>query len=250
MWQELQRSREEYLEMTKPATKGYGPRLVETLLYEIARLDGMDIKKQDFFNILNDTEISPKISRTNVHRIKDIGSTFLYLVKCARQRKRFSVDFIREVSAMVMKHTGKEETTTVGRYDSSLGDFRLGEEYYEEGILADYTQIPDMLEQLCKETNEKLGQVHDVFTVKLAADFHYRFVHIKPFGAGNITVALLLMNYIQMMFLEPLIMIPGEDKAKYLSALKMLKDAPTPEVFERFVGEELLTFLKKELPQK
>ena len=184
MWQELCKTREEYLERAKLDTKGYSPRQSETLLYEIARLDGMDIKKQDFFNILNDIEISPKVTREDTHRIKDLSNAFLYLVKCAQQRKRFSLDFVREVSAKVMQHTGKEVYTTIGGYDTSLGDFRLGEEYYEEGILANYAQIPDMLEQLCKETNEKLGNVHDILTVKLAADFHYRFMHIKPFGLG------------------------------------------------------------------
>ena len=224
---------------------------METLLYEIARLDGMDIKKQDFFNILNDIEISPKVERETVLRIKDLSNAFLFLMKCAQQRKRLSSDFVREVSAKVMHHTGKEETTPVGSYDTSLGDFRLGEEYYEEGVTANYDQIPDKLDSLCKETNEKLNNVHDILTVKLGADFHYYFSHIKPFGAANITVALLFMNYIQMMFLEPLIIIPGEDKAKYLAALKMQKDNPTPEVFERFVGEELLKNLRKEVvPQK
>ena len=211
----------------------------------------MDIKKQDFFNILNDIEISPKVERETVLRIKDLSNAFLFLMKCAQQRKRLSSDFVREVSAKVMHHTGKEETTPVGSYDTSLGDFRLGEEYYEEGVTANYDQIPDKLDSLCKETNEKLNNVHDILTVKLGADFHYYFSHIKPFGAANITVALLFMNYIQMMFLEPLIIIPGEDKAKYLAALKMQKDNPTPEVFERFVGEELLKNLRKEVvPQK
>jgi len=180
MWQELCKTRKEYLERAKLDTKGYSPRRSETLLYEIARLDGMDIKKQDFFNILNDIEISPKVTREDTHRIKDLSNAFLYLVKCAQQRKRLSLDFVREVSAKVMQHTGKEVYTTIGGYDTSLGDFRLGEEYYEEGVLANYAQIPDMLEQLCKETNEKLGNVHDILTVKLAADFHYRFMHIKP----------------------------------------------------------------------
>ena len=62
MWQELCKTRKEYLERAKLDTKGYSPRRSETLLYEIARLDGMDIKKQDFFNILNDIEISPKVT--------------------------------------------------------------------------------------------------------------------------------------------------------------------------------------------
>ena len=108
MWQELCKTREEYLERAKLDTKGYSPRRSETLLYEIARLDGMDIKKQDFFNILNNIEISPKVTREDTHRIKDLSNAFLYLVKCAQQRKRFSLDFVREVSAKVMQHTGKE----------------------------------------------------------------------------------------------------------------------------------------------
>ena len=132
MWQELCKTRKEYLERAKLDTKGYSPRRSETLLYEIARLDGMDIKKQDFFNILNDIEISPKVTREDTHRIKDLSNAFLYLVKCAQQRKRLSLDFVREVSAKVMQHTGKEVYTTIGGYDTSLGDFRLGEEYYEE----------------------------------------------------------------------------------------------------------------------
>ena len=247
MWQELCKTREKYLERAQLNTKGYSPRRSETLLYEIARMDGMDIKKQDFFNILNDIEISPKVTRENVHRIKDLSNAFLYVMKCAQQRKKLAPEFIREISAKVMQHTGKEVYTAVGGYDTSLGDFRLGEEYYEEGVLADFTQIPDRLSLLCKETSEKLGNVHDILTVKLAADFHYTFMHIKPFGAGNISVGLLLMNYIQMMFLEPLIIIPAEDKAKYLAAIKMQKDNPTPEVFERFVGEELLSQLRKEV---
>ena len=107
MWQELCKTREEYLERAKLDTKGYSPRRSETLLYEIARLDGMDIKKQDFFNILNDIEISPKVTREDTHRIKDQSNAFLYLVKCAQQRKRFSLDFVREISAKVMQHTGK-----------------------------------------------------------------------------------------------------------------------------------------------
>ena len=58
-------------------------------------------------------------------------------------------------------------------------------------------------------------------------------------------------DYIQMMCREPRILIPGEDKAKYLAAIKMQKDTPTPETFERFVGEELLSQLRKEVtPRK
>ena len=90
---------------------------------------------------------------------------------------------------------------------------------------------------------------------KLGKDKHVESLWFPRLDEGstprNITVGLLMMNYIQMMFREPLIIIPGEDKAKYLAAIKMQKDTPTPEIFERFVGEELLSQLRKEVsPQK
>lgn len=247
MWQELCKMRAEYLDKYNIKAQGYPSRLVETLLYEIARLEGITVKKQDFLDVLNEKNTPERITEWDIYRIKDLESAFLYLVRCSKQQKKFSSEFVRDVSALVMKHTGKEETTTVGRYDTSLGDFRLGEELLRGRVLSDYTQIPDMLDKLCKKVNEELDQVHDIMTVKLGARFHYRFLHIKPFGEGNIEVALLLMNYIQMLFNEPLIVIPGEDKAKYLSALKMQKDKPTPEIFEEFVGKELLESLQKEL---
>ena len=118
---------------------------------------------KNYAKLAKNTSKERNWTRKAIHpdgRIKDLSNAFLYLVKCAQQRKRLSLDFVREVSAKVMQHTGKEVYTTIGGYDTSLGDFRLGEEYYEEGVLANYAQIPDMLEQLCKETNEKLGNVH------------------------------------------------------------------------------------------
>ena len=87
MWQELCKTREKYLERAQLNTKGYSPRRSETLLYEIARMDGMDIKKQDFFNILNDIEISPKVTRENVHRIKDLSNAFLYVMNALNNVK-------------------------------------------------------------------------------------------------------------------------------------------------------------------
>ena len=54
MWQELCKMRAEYLDKYNIKAQGYPSRLVETLLYEIARLEGITVKKQDFLDVLNE----------------------------------------------------------------------------------------------------------------------------------------------------------------------------------------------------
>ncbi|MFR3852700.1 MAG: hypothetical protein ACLTXP_11250 [Odoribacter splanchnicus] len=94
------------------------------------------------------------------------------------------MELVRKINEKVMKHTGKETTTTVGRYDSSLGDFRLGEDYNAIYPIANYAKIPDLLMSLCRQVNVQLqdfGVVHLINRHQLFFEFAHR-----PFGAGNI----------------------------------------------------------------
>ena len=54
----------------------------------------------------------------------------------------------------------------------------------------------------------------------LAAEFHYRFMHIHPFDDGNGRTARILMNFILMRFDYPPAVIKSEDKANYFAVLQ------------------------------
>ena len=68
-----------------------------------------------------------------------------------------------------MKHTGGETTTSVGRYDTSLGDFRLGEDYDELYPLADFRKIPLLLDKLCRTTDVQLTEAGVSENIKIVA---------------------------------------------------------------------------------
>ena len=65
-----------------------------------------------------------------------------------------------------------------------------------------------------KENKDKFNPV------KLAAEFHFRFVYIHPFIDGNGRSARLLMNLILMRNGYPITVIRNEDRDEYMKALK------------------------------
>ncbi len=65
-----------------------------------------------------------------------------------------------------------------------------------------------------KENKDKLNPV------KLAAEFHFRFVYIHPFIDGNGRSARLLMNLILMRNGYPITVIRNEDRDEYMKALE------------------------------
>ena len=56
--------------------------------------------------------------------------------------------------------------------------------------------------------------------IVIAAEFHFRFVRIHPFDDGNGRIARILMNYVLLRNGYPIIIIPTEEKDRYISALE------------------------------
>lgn len=119
-----------------------------------------------------------------------------------------------------MKHTGGETTTSVGRYDTSLGDFRLGEDYDEVYPLADFRKIPLLLDNLCRTTDVQLTEAGVSENIKIVANFMYDFMHIKPFGYCNLETGILLINFLELKEEHPLLILFADDRAELLNALK------------------------------
>ena len=78
--------------------------------------------------------------------------------------------------------------------------------------------------------------------MKLAADVHYNFVNIHPFGDGNGRTSRLLMNYIQLYHNEPLIKIFTEDRTEYIDALNETEEKENLEIFREFIGKQETKF--------
>lgn len=244
MWEELSELRKTFLSKPELNTEIYKDFIIHRFLYETLKLTGNDLPRQEFEEMIHSGK---RPHKTDMLKAYDLWQAWLYIAKAAGKQEEFNLEFTRSIAARVMKHTGKETTTTVGRYDTSLGDFRLGEDYNEIYPLADYRKIPELLDAACQNVNTHINKVNGIRTLRLAADFAYEYAHIRPFGAGNLATGLLLMNYILLYHNEPLVILFTDDRADLLNALKRGKINQYPQIFESFVAEQQMKFLKEQL---
>ena len=71
--------------------------------------------------------------------------------------------------------------------------------------------------------------------IVLAAEFHFRFVLIHPFDDGNGRIARILLNYVLLRCEYPVVIIPTEEKDRYIASLEHA-DVGDVEPFYRYVA--------------
>lgn len=246
MWQDFIRLREAYLEQAITKNEVHREYVRNQFLYEILKLSGNVIPEEEFLTILR-TDKRPH--HPEGLKAYDVWQAWKLTVEKAARRESFTPELVQQIASKVMKHTGKETTTSIGRYDTSLGDFRLGEDYNAIYPIADYDKIPILLASLCRKVNAKLQEFNVVQLIKTAINYLFEFAHIKPFGSGNIETGVLSMNYLLLYHHQPLLIIFGEDRAKALNAIKSKDMIDTPEEFEKFMLNEQIKFLRNALAE-
>lgn len=243
MWQEYIRLREDYLKKSITQSDAYREYLRDHFLYEIFKLAGHLLPEEDFQYIIHNNK---RPHDTIPLQAYDLWQAWLYTKEQAALHKPFCMELVQKINEKVMKHTGREITTTIGRYDSSLGDFRLGEDYNSDYPIAEYARIPHLLGALCRKVNAEFEEGKVVPLIKTAINYLFEFAHIKPFGEGNIETGMLSMNYLFLYHHQPLLTIFADDRPELLNAIKTKDISRTPEEFERFILKEQIKFLTEE----
>jgi len=211
------------------------------------KIEGCSLTETDTKVLIeNDITASGK-PLTDHLMVKDHYDTFLFIKEQAKNKRKFSLDFVKEIAARVMKNTGGETNTALGSFNTANGDLRLVQVYVDKKYFPDFKKVPELLERFCKSVNERIDQVKNIDVLKLAADVHYNFVNIHPFADGNGRISRLLMNYIQLYHNQPLIKIFTEDRTKYIDKLNEAEEKNNPEIFRNFIVEQQLKFLKEEI---
>lgn len=131
MLQDYLTLRQAYLTRPDTRTQIHQNYVRNLFLYETFRLGGHNLPPTIFENIVSAGK--PQSTETT-RQAYDLWQAWQYCEKQAALRQPLDLSFVRAVSARIMKHTGGETTTSVGRYDTSLGDFRLGEDYDEDTL--------------------------------------------------------------------------------------------------------------------
>lgn len=181
----------------------------------------------------------------------DLKRAYDYVKDNIAKKSPVTVDFLKQLSAMVMRNTGSSYTTALGSFDSSNGDLRLVNVSAGRGgkSYLNYQKVPQRLEDFCDWLNDERQKDHpDAASVYvLSFEAHYRLVSIHPWVDGNGRISRLLMNMIQMENGVLPSILKKENKAKYIEALAMSQDEEDSSIFVKFMMESMIDFIRESI---
>lgn len=183
----------------------------------------------------------------------DLKAAYEHSMRLAYHHADFSVEMLKELSALVMKNTGGIYNTMQGSFDASKGDLRLlgvtagigGSSYMN------FRKVPAKLLEFCRQINTKRRQLLNTEDVVqkylLSFDAHYQLVTIHPWVDGNGRMSRLIMNHLQYEFGIVPVKIVKEDKSDYIKSLVESREQDSLEPFREFMFEEHIKNLTKEM---
>lgn len=184
----------------------YGKFYLYSLITHSTAIEGSTVTEIEN-QLLFDEGISAK-GRTMQEQLMnlDLKKAYEQSIRLAKLHTDFSVEMLKELSAIVMKNTGSQYNTAQGSFDASKGDLRLVNVTAGAGgkSYLNYTKVPSKLTAFCQEMNERrltLVDNKDLLELyRLSFDAHFQLVTIHPWADGNGRMSRLIMNYIQFEF--------------------------------------------------
>ncbi len=247
MWNELNKIKQDYLQLNLHNVLDYEKFCMISIVWHSTKIEGCALTETDT-KVLLDKDITAAGKPLRDHlMIKDHFEAFQFIKEQAKLKRKLSIDFFKEIGALLMKNTGGITNTALGSFDTSKGDLRLAQVYVDKKYFPDNKKVPTLLDQLCNSVNDKIDNVSNEDVIKLASDIHYNFVNIHPFGDGNGRTARLLMNYIQIYHKEPVVKIFTEDRVQYIDALNEAEEKENLGIFRKFIAEQQIKFLEAEI---
>lgn len=170
----------------------------------------------------------------------DLKVAYEKAIEYARSHTTISPEILINLSALLMKNTGKEYKTALGDFSSARGELRLlnvtagvgGRSYMS------YNKVPSKLEEFCRNLNKLRQQAADMSIDELydlTFDAHYNLVTIHPWADGNGRMARLVMNMLQFEFGLIPAKILKEDKEEYIKALIATRENEDLSIFRAFM---------------
>lgn len=185
----------------------------------------------------------------------DLKHAYEQSIRWAKEHKPFSVEMLKQLSALVMKNTGSVYSTLQGEFDSSKGDLRLlgvtagagGRSYMN------FLKVPARLADFCNEINRRrellLENPSEIDAYLLSFDAHNILVSIHPWVDGNGRMSRLIMNHLQFEFNLVPTKVMTDDKATYIEALNASREEDSMLPFQSFMLQEHIKNLKAEIEQ-
>lgn len=182
----------------------------------------------------------------------DLKVAYEKAIEYARYHTPITNELLINLSALMMKNTGKEYKTALGDFSSARGEIRLlnvtagfgGRSYMS------YSKVPAKLEEFCRKLNTLRQQAAKLSIdelYNLTFDAHYNLVTIHPWADGNGRMARLVMNMLQFEFGLIPAKILKEDKEEYIKALIATREDEDLSIFRAFMTSMMEKNLTSEI---
>ena len=178
----------------------------------------------------------------------DLKFAYEKALEYARNHSPITTELLINLSALLMKNTGKDYKTAIGEFSSARGELRLlnvtagfgGRSYMS------YNKVPSKLEEFCRQLNtdrQKAISMSIDELYRVTFDAHYNLVTIHPWADGNGRMARLVMNMLQFEFGLIPAKILKDDQEEYIKSLIATREEEDLNIFRDF----MISMLEKNL---
>ena len=182
----------------------------------------------------------------------DLKFAYEKALEYARNHTPITTELLINLSALLMKNTGKEYKTAIGEFSSARGELRLlnvtagfgGRSYMS------YNKVPSKLEEFCRQLNtdrQKTISMSIDELYRVTFDAHYNLVTIHPWADGNGRMARLVMNMLQFEFGLIPAKILKDDEEEYIKSLIATREEEDLNIFRNFMTSMLEKNLSDEI---
>ena len=135
----------------------YSKFLLYSLITQSTAIEGSTVTEVENQLLFDEGILPKKRNLSEVLMNLDLHNAYQLSIRFAKQHRDYSLEMLRELSAVVLKNTGSSYNTVLGTFDSSKGDFRkvnvsagsTGKSYINS------TKVEERLKKWCSEVNDK-----------------------------------------------------------------------------------------------
>jgi len=167
MWEELEILRKEFLEPGLSEALDYEKFSMISIVYNSTRIEGCSLTENDTRLLLENNITAKGKPLTDHMMVKDHYSALIFLKEISKQKKKISIDLIKQVAGLVMKNTGGLVNTISGTFDTSAGDLRKAQVYADKKYFPDFTKVENLLMTLVDNVNQRIDKVSGNEVLKL-----------------------------------------------------------------------------------
>ena len=162
--------------------------------------------------------------------------------------KPLNEELLKECHRLLTEHTLSYRT----KHDenpSEPGQYTTLDMCAGDTLFGDHEKLIKRVPSLLANTQNALveGLIHPMI---IAAKFHGFFEYFHPFRDGNGRLGRLMTNYILLKKGYPILIIPIEKRAEYITTLKMIRKEATDEYLVRFFLDTAIERMQRELKEK